>query len=247
MFLCTLSQEKLIWFDYQEGIWKWELDKILAMQITDNVVDMMTDHIKKLPLHAQTIVSLAAVMGNQFDLKLLSLITSKHPHDHTHHHHIHHIHQQQQNEEPCGDSHNNTPIQGMEVENSLFNTTPNNPPNAEIASPVRLLMSDTMSGLANAIDNGLVLQLGEDYKWMGQDIADVRLQFSHLPCCQYIHVHLNDILLYSTPIYRPTRYNFNFSTTVYNKLPIIYSRKRYERRYILILDSYYYTIPPKNK
>ncbi|PRP80785.1 putative ATPase [Planoprotostelium fungivorum] len=72
MFMVTLSKENHIFFNTSTGQWSWDLSQIKAMAITDNVVEMMTDRIKRLDRATQEVVSLAASIGNIFDLRTLS-------------------------------------------------------------------------------------------------------------------------------------------------------------------------------
>ncbi|RKZ53763.1 MAG: serine/threonine-protein kinase PknK [Candidatus Parabeggiatoa sp. nov. 3] len=89
-FLKTLYEENLLSFQYpneptvstsgKEGIkgkrgnWQWDIAQIEALNITDNVVDLMLSQLKKLPEATQQVLRLAACVGNRFDLKTLSLI-----------------------------------------------------------------------------------------------------------------------------------------------------------------------------
>jgi predicted ATPase/signal transduction histidine kinase/tRNA A-37 threonylcarbamoyl transferase component Bud32/ActR/RegA family two-component response regulator len=73
-FLTTLYQENLLHFDHG---WKWNIEQIEAMNITDNVVDLMINKLKKLPESAQHVLRLAACVGNHFDLNTLSIIYEK--------------------------------------------------------------------------------------------------------------------------------------------------------------------------
>ncbi|MBV1885167.1 MAG: AAA family ATPase, partial [Gammaproteobacteria bacterium] len=63
-FLNRLSSQGLIYFDREAGRWQWQLEKIRQADITDNVVDLMTDQIKDLSKSSQTYLSYAACMGN---------------------------------------------------------------------------------------------------------------------------------------------------------------------------------------
>ncbi len=71
-FLNTLYQENLLNFDHG---WKWNIKQIEAMNITDNVVDLMIGKLKKLPKDTQKVLSIAAAIGNSFDLNLLPIMT----------------------------------------------------------------------------------------------------------------------------------------------------------------------------
>jgi len=73
-FLKTLYQENLFEFDFSDG-WKWEIEQIKHINITDNVVELMAAKIKKLPEKTQKALQLAACIGNVFDLKILALAT----------------------------------------------------------------------------------------------------------------------------------------------------------------------------
>jgi len=76
-FMKTLYQENLLKFD-SEGIrWEWDMEKITALDITDNVVDLMIGKLEKLPTLTQKVLSLVACVGNQFDLNTLALIYEK--------------------------------------------------------------------------------------------------------------------------------------------------------------------------
>jgi predicted ATPase/class 3 adenylate cyclase len=76
-FLKSLYTEKLLDFDFLSGRWQWNLEQIQARGITENVVELMAQKIKKLPKPTQDILKLAACIGNQFDLKTLSIIEEK--------------------------------------------------------------------------------------------------------------------------------------------------------------------------
>lgn len=76
-FLKSLYDEKMIHYDYNRKEWKWEIDKIMQHDITDNVVDLMIAKIKKLDPNAQKLCVLASCIGNFFDLQVLSAIYGK--------------------------------------------------------------------------------------------------------------------------------------------------------------------------
>ncbi|MBD2690576.1 diguanylate cyclase domain-containing protein [Anabaena catenula] len=76
-FVKSLYTECLLEFDSQTLSWKWDLAKIKAQGFTDNVVELMADKIQKLPADTQHLLNLAACIGNQFDLKTLSVSAGK--------------------------------------------------------------------------------------------------------------------------------------------------------------------------
>lgn len=77
--LQTLHQEQLIEFDAEENRWRWDLGKIQSEGIADNVVDLMVSKISNLMPSAQKALQFAACIGNQFELNLLSKISSSTP------------------------------------------------------------------------------------------------------------------------------------------------------------------------
>ncbi|MEG4804159.1 AAA family ATPase [Microcoleus sp. ARI1-B5] len=80
-FLKSLYTDQLLKFDKEARAWSWDLEQIQIRNITDNVVELMTKKIQRLSEPAQKALQLAACIGNQFDLKTLSIIneTSQKP------------------------------------------------------------------------------------------------------------------------------------------------------------------------
>jgi predicted ATPase len=76
-FLKSLYEEELLVFNINALQWQWDVDKIAALGMTDNVVELMAGKIGKLPLETIDILKLAACIGNQFDLAILSLLTEQ--------------------------------------------------------------------------------------------------------------------------------------------------------------------------
>lgn len=76
-FLKTIYQENLLTFDRQQKCWKWDIAQIKALDITENVVSLMFENLRKLPDTAQKATRLAACIGNSFDLGTLSTICQK--------------------------------------------------------------------------------------------------------------------------------------------------------------------------
>lgn len=76
-FLKSLSKEKLLEFDDKNRRWVWDIEKIEKRGFTDNVVEFMTGKIKTLPEITQGLLKLSACIGNQFDLKTLSLVAER--------------------------------------------------------------------------------------------------------------------------------------------------------------------------
>jgi predicted ATPase/tRNA A-37 threonylcarbamoyl transferase component Bud32 len=76
-FLKTIYQENLLKFDWQQRCWVWDIPQINALGITENVVDLLIDKLKKLADAPQQALLLAACIGNSFDLKTLSIVCEK--------------------------------------------------------------------------------------------------------------------------------------------------------------------------
>lgn len=73
-FLKTIDQENLFTFNFDRQCWEWETGQIKALDITDNVVDLMLGKLRKFSDTTQTVLRLAACIGNSFDLNTLSII-----------------------------------------------------------------------------------------------------------------------------------------------------------------------------
>lgn len=76
-FFKTIYQENLLIFDRQQRRWQWNITQIKALDITENVVDLMLGKLRKLPETTQKALRLAACIGNSFDLSTLSTIYEK--------------------------------------------------------------------------------------------------------------------------------------------------------------------------
>jgi predicted ATPase/GAF domain-containing protein len=76
-FLYTLYKNNLFEFNNELMAWHWETAKIEEIKVTDNVVDLMVQKIQKLSVKTQDVLKLAASIGNQFDLRTLSIVIEK--------------------------------------------------------------------------------------------------------------------------------------------------------------------------
>jgi PAS domain S-box-containing protein len=72
-FLHTLHERKLLWCDPDSGRWAWDIESIQRMEAADNVIDLMTSKMGSLSPAAQNIIRVAACIGAQFDVKILSM------------------------------------------------------------------------------------------------------------------------------------------------------------------------------
>lgn len=75
--LKNIYSEGLINFNYSTGQWNWSLNEIANLNISDNVVQFMTERLRELPADCKDILELAACIGNQFKLRILKKLTGK--------------------------------------------------------------------------------------------------------------------------------------------------------------------------
>lgn len=76
-FLNSLYNENLINIDLKTGEWYPDLEAINALDITDNVVDLISIKAKRLPFETLELLKYATCIGNQFEIGMLSIICSK--------------------------------------------------------------------------------------------------------------------------------------------------------------------------
>lgn len=76
-FLDSLHKEGLLRHDAKIRAWRWDLEQIKAKDFADNVVDLMLGKLRQLPIPAQEALQLAACLGNQFDLRILALVSGQ--------------------------------------------------------------------------------------------------------------------------------------------------------------------------
>ncbi|MFK5984170.1 MAG: AAA family ATPase [Pseudomonadota bacterium] len=74
-FLSTIYKNELLTFDTDTTAWCWDIDSIKKLSSADNVVELMVTEMLKLPITTQNLLQLGACVGNQFDLKTLSIIS----------------------------------------------------------------------------------------------------------------------------------------------------------------------------
>lgn len=78
-FLYTIYEDGYLYFDQGEYKWKWNIDKIKSLSITENVVDLLITKLHKLPSNTLDLIKYAACMGHSFDLEILSIIYKQKP------------------------------------------------------------------------------------------------------------------------------------------------------------------------
>ncbi len=73
-YLKQLYQNAAIWFDMNTLSWQCDLAKIDALQISDNVFDMLSKTIDALEPHVRNLLCIASCMGNTFSKDLLEKV-----------------------------------------------------------------------------------------------------------------------------------------------------------------------------
>ncbi|WP_437502471.1 trifunctional serine/threonine-protein kinase/ATP-binding protein/sensor histidine kinase [Sorangium sp. So ce1099] len=72
--MTTIHREGHLCFDAARGAWRWSAADIARTSAAENVVDLMLLRVRGLEGATQRVLTLAACIGNRFDLKLLSRI-----------------------------------------------------------------------------------------------------------------------------------------------------------------------------
>jgi predicted ATPase/transcriptional regulator with GAF, ATPase, and Fis domain len=81
-FLKALREAGLLVFDEERRRWAFRMEAIAGAGMTDNVIDLMTRKIRRLSPRAQSALTLAACIGNRFDLETLAVV-SRQSREHT--------------------------------------------------------------------------------------------------------------------------------------------------------------------
>ncbi len=75
--LKDLSREKIIYPDHEKGKWIWDIEQIKHAKISENIIDLLINKIKRQPDKSQEVLKMAACIGSSFDLWLLSIIRNE--------------------------------------------------------------------------------------------------------------------------------------------------------------------------
>ncbi|WP_420737739.1 AAA family ATPase [Bradyrhizobium japonicum] len=92
-FLHVLGDEGLLGFDHERGRWSWDMAGIQAKRYTDNVVELLTGKLTRLPVETQAALRQFACLGNVADVAMLSLVLDL-PEDQVHTALVDALHQQ---------------------------------------------------------------------------------------------------------------------------------------------------------
>lgn len=78
-FLKSLEREGHLRFDADAGRWTYRIDEIAAAPLADNVIELTTRSIRRLPAKSQYALTLAACIGNRFDRRTLAIVSEQTP------------------------------------------------------------------------------------------------------------------------------------------------------------------------
>ena len=73
-FLTALGDEGLLTFDQAQARWSWDIDAIHARSYTENVADLMSDSLARLPAETQRALQRFACIGNSAEVTTLALV-----------------------------------------------------------------------------------------------------------------------------------------------------------------------------
>lgn len=73
-FLKCLHAENILVFDFYSYEWKWDATKVNQLKFTENIVELMTGRIRRLPGDSQELLKLAAFLGYHLDVRLLVIL-----------------------------------------------------------------------------------------------------------------------------------------------------------------------------
>ena len=78
-FFSFLHELDLVWYDQARNCWQWRIDKAGIADLPGNVVELFIRKFRSLDLNSRDLFSLAACLGNRFDLETLSIISGRDP------------------------------------------------------------------------------------------------------------------------------------------------------------------------
>jgi predicted ATPase/two-component sensor histidine kinase len=70
-FLTALAEDALVWFDEQLRAWRWNIEGIRAKGTTENVLELLTRKLDRLPARTREVLRDLACLGNQARVELL--------------------------------------------------------------------------------------------------------------------------------------------------------------------------------
>tara|TARA_B110001454_G_C12723192_1_gene435842 strand:- start:1700 stop:6994 length:5295 start_codon:yes stop_codon:yes gene_type:complete len=71
-FIRRLHKDGCVQVNTLASCWEWDISRIKSLEVTDNVVDLVTHRLKELSQDSQEILKIAACLGARFDLKTIA-------------------------------------------------------------------------------------------------------------------------------------------------------------------------------
>ena len=76
-FLGTLADEGLLAFDHERAAWQWDISRIGARNLADNVADLMATKLARLPSTTREALTLLACLGNAAVVTTMASVTGQ--------------------------------------------------------------------------------------------------------------------------------------------------------------------------
>lgn len=67
-FVSALADDRLLVFDPQAGAWRWDIDRVRAKSVGDNVVDLMIERLSRLPDASLAAIKRLACLGSSVEI-----------------------------------------------------------------------------------------------------------------------------------------------------------------------------------
>lgn len=78
-FLRALERDGHLQLDREQSRWVYRIERIADAPLADNVIELMTRTIERLPSKSQRVLMLSACIGNRFDLSTLAAVSEQSP------------------------------------------------------------------------------------------------------------------------------------------------------------------------
>ena len=75
--LDRLHQDQALRFDYRADRWEWDLDRLVEVDISGNVVELIIARLRRISGNARDHLRLASCLGNSFDWRTLTMISDR--------------------------------------------------------------------------------------------------------------------------------------------------------------------------
>ncbi|WP_433934324.1 AAA family ATPase [Sorangium cellulosum] len=73
----SLQEQGLLVFDADRATWTWDIGRIERVGVTDNVVQLMTESVRKLPEQAQELLQVAACIGKRAEIRTAAAVSGR--------------------------------------------------------------------------------------------------------------------------------------------------------------------------